>query len=509
MPNNSSARISDYTILTVLAIGAITAYRIFYLFDTPFDLFFDEAQYWFWSQSPEWGYYSKPPVIAWTIALTTGLFDDHSISYIRLASPLYHALTAWMIYLSATHLYTKHIGFWSALTYSTLPAISLSSSLISTDPALLFFWSSAFWCFLKARDSNKLYWWALAGLAAGFGMLSKYNMLLFLPSVLLALYLSPKHHHLLKHKGIWIASATTLLLFLPNILWNASHHFVSFLHTKDNVNFQEDSFFHISELLAFISAQFGIFGPIPAVTFIIILLKRTKHPIVDYHTLLSFIWPMLAVITTVSLLSRAHANWAAPIYITATILVTAWLVQHHYILWLKLSVALHITLALLVMHFHTIIDISGIQLSGRATDLTTSPITLKDPYKRVKGWKAMSNIVEKTVQNYPESIIISDERKIASPLHYYLNYDKNPEQRYTIVKWNANDVINDHYELIDQVSHYPDRNALYITRNDTADNTDSLFAHYTHVTKIASVIIPYYTDFEQRYSMYYLENYKH
>ena len=39
-----------------------------------FDLHFDEAQYWEWSQQLDWSYYSKGPLVAWLIAASTGLF---------------------------------------------------------------------------------------------------------------------------------------------------------------------------------------------------------------------------------------------------------------------------------------------------------------------------------------------------------------------------------------------------------------------------------------------------
>jgi len=48
-------------------ILAVTLWRIVTLhFDTT-DFFVDEAQYWFWSQNLDFGYYSKPPMIAWFI----------------------------------------------------------------------------------------------------------------------------------------------------------------------------------------------------------------------------------------------------------------------------------------------------------------------------------------------------------------------------------------------------------------------------------------------------------
>jgi 4-amino-4-deoxy-L-arabinose transferase-like glycosyltransferase len=36
----------------------------------------DEAQYWTWSKELSYGYYSKPPGIAWQIAFGTWLFGD-------------------------------------------------------------------------------------------------------------------------------------------------------------------------------------------------------------------------------------------------------------------------------------------------------------------------------------------------------------------------------------------------------------------------------------------------
>ncbi|MBA3817002.1 MAG: glycosyltransferase family 39 protein, partial [Parachlamydiaceae bacterium] len=39
----------------------------------------DEAQYWTWSQHLDWGYYSKPPGIAWQNWLGTYLFGSTEI----------------------------------------------------------------------------------------------------------------------------------------------------------------------------------------------------------------------------------------------------------------------------------------------------------------------------------------------------------------------------------------------------------------------------------------------
>ena len=55
----------------ILLTAALTAARLVALFRTPLELYPDEAQYWLWSRTLDFGYYSKPPVIAWAIWATT------------------------------------------------------------------------------------------------------------------------------------------------------------------------------------------------------------------------------------------------------------------------------------------------------------------------------------------------------------------------------------------------------------------------------------------------------
>ena len=61
-------RIAAYTLL------GVTVLRLLWLAGNPIDLYPDEAQYWLWSRVPAFGYYSKPPLVAWLIALTTAVF---------------------------------------------------------------------------------------------------------------------------------------------------------------------------------------------------------------------------------------------------------------------------------------------------------------------------------------------------------------------------------------------------------------------------------------------------
>ena len=81
--------INNYSVLSILCI--VTLARIISLFFSPIELSVDEAQYWHWSRSLEWGYFTKPPIIAWIIAVSTSVFGQEEWA-VRLCSPIIHFL---------------------------------------------------------------------------------------------------------------------------------------------------------------------------------------------------------------------------------------------------------------------------------------------------------------------------------------------------------------------------------------------------------------------------------
>lgn len=137
-------------------ILAIALVRILALAVLPIALYADETQYWIWSREFDWGYFSKPPMIAWLIALSTNLLGDSDFA-VRLPAPLLHTATAAFIFASAQRLWDARTGFWASAVYLTLPSIWLSGAVISTDALLLCAWSA-----------GSTPWSACARTAAGF-----------------------------------------------------------------------------------------------------------------------------------------------------------------------------------------------------------------------------------------------------------------------------------------------------------------------------------------------------
>ena len=65
---------------------------------TNFNLFGDEAQYWLWSKELDFGYFSKPPFLAWAIRFYSEILPD-SFFYLKLFPSIVYFLIAWSVYL--------------------------------------------------------------------------------------------------------------------------------------------------------------------------------------------------------------------------------------------------------------------------------------------------------------------------------------------------------------------------------------------------------------------------
>ena len=62
------------------SIFALLIFKLIAIYLTQFSLYGDEAQYWLWSKSPDLGYFSKPPLLAWFLSLHTFFLGDSFFS---------------------------------------------------------------------------------------------------------------------------------------------------------------------------------------------------------------------------------------------------------------------------------------------------------------------------------------------------------------------------------------------------------------------------------------------
>ena len=121
---------SLYLRVTLLGLAFLLVLRIVFLTLSPLNLYADEAQYWRWGETLDWGYYSKPPMIAWVIHAVTALFGNDEWA-VRLSAPFLHTIGAVFLFMIGRAMYGARTGMMAAFGYALMPGVILSSAVIS------------------------------------------------------------------------------------------------------------------------------------------------------------------------------------------------------------------------------------------------------------------------------------------------------------------------------------------------------------------------------------------
>jgi 4-amino-4-deoxy-L-arabinose transferase-like glycosyltransferase len=319
MPARTAAFDRATLLFLAIAIG-LTWLRIVGLRATPLDLHFDEAQYWAWSRTLEFGYFSKPPLVAWAIAATTALFGDAEWA-VRLAAPLAQGLAGLGVFALGRSMYGAWPGFAAGLAWLTIPGVWLSSAIISTDAMLLPCWALALFATWRLVTTRAWAWAVVLGVTVGVGALAKYAMLYFVLCTALAAYWSLPVRAALRDGRALLAGAIALAILSPNLYWNFGHGFATVSHTAANARLTGD-FINPDEWLEFTLSQAGVIGPLLFLALGWLLLRAARGSAglgLEGRFLLAFIAPPLLVVMGIAFVSRANANWAVAAYPAAVV----------------------------------------------------------------------------------------------------------------------------------------------------------------------------------------------
>jgi len=437
---------TDSDRLVFLIILALTLFRAAALAFSPLELGVDEAQYWLWSQTPDFGYFTKPPLIAWIIGASHSLFG-HEIMAVRLPACWLQFATALVLWKTADWLYGPRAGRLAALIWISLPAVGLGSFLISTDTPLLLSVALALMAIAGSVHGtippgrSMVY----AGIALGVGVLAKYAAFYAVLGLML-IWASGRHqaNPLINGRHLLLAIFTCLITASPNLLWNATHDFSTMRHLGDNANLARQTN-DIGESLMFLIGQAAVAGP---VAFILMLgsLRAARH---DRNAgwLAWMAFPVIGLMSLQAYLSEANANWAMAAYPALSVWLAGWLAggsnkdktpSPAWRIWLgrgAIGINFAITLGLL-----------AVTIAGSMGPLTPA----SDPLRRLRGWEALANDLEPLLTTHQASRIIADRRATAALLHWHF-YDRP----ITIMLHDRDGVPSNHFEA----NHSWQRNA--------------------------------------------------
>lgn len=407
----------------VVIVTAACLHLAFLLSGSPLDLAPDEAHYWDWSRHLDWSYYSKGPLVAWLIRLSCELFGGLSLrltgsltAAVRLPALVCGSLLLTSLYLLTVQVLGRpRLALGVVVLGLTLPLITVGSSLMTIDSPYTCCWGWALVFAHRAVSGRQDWAWEATGVLVGLGMLAKYTMVLFLPSLGLFLLTSRAHRHLLRAPRFWVMVGLAGFCCVPILIWNAQNDWVTFLHVRrlaglaapDEVSLRPGAG-GIRWLgpLNYVGVQAALLLGWWFVAWVAAMV--VYNPLRTGDPGLRFLWwlsaPMFLLFFGFSLKTGGgEPNWPVTAYLSGAVLVAAWvsaqLDSPHG--WYRWSVGIGLTTVCLVgLMLSLAVHVSGwlhptlAALAGPVTPERPYPVRRFDPTCRLRGWRFLAARVD-------------------------------------------------------------------------------------------------------------------
>src|SRR5262249_20406260 len=127
----------------------------------------------------------------------------------------------------------------------TIAALAVAISPVSLAAGRLFqyvsfdylWWVLMAYFVIRLIKSGDTRWWIAVGFVIGLGMLTKYTTLFLVAGLAGGVLLTPARQYL-RSRRLWYGIGLSLLIFLPNLIWQIRHDFISVdclqsIHARD------------------------------------------------------------------------------------------------------------------------------------------------------------------------------------------------------------------------------------------------------------------------------------
>lgn len=303
-------------------IVAFTLFKVFY--SGAFLLAPDEAYYWQWSRHLALGYHDHPPMLAWMIHFAGNLIGQTETA-VRLPAVLSHAIASVYLFLIAARWVNAKAAFYTVVLAQSILGFNVAGLISTPDSPLLAGWAGACYHIARAYEDGAPGHWLTGGAWFGFGLLSKYTMILFPPLVFLFGLTSAQPRKQLARPWPYAGVLLGVLMFVPVILWNMDNGWSTFRHVAHKGGVDRTALLRLDFVLDFIGSQAALLSPLVFLLLILVWFSPFRKSsgldtwIYKYLFFLSF--PVVLTFTLLSLHTRVEGNWAAPGYLTAAVLI--------------------------------------------------------------------------------------------------------------------------------------------------------------------------------------------
>lgn len=306
------------------------------------ELGIDEAYYWFYSLNIKLNYFDHPPLLAWSIFLTTAGQHFSSEFFIRLPAVVSWTVASVLIYQSVKVRCSRNaaLGFLSLFSLSFYTSIVAGTLIIPDAPLML--WTGLLLYFIIKWDQHRQdHHLILIFITAGLCNWSKYQSLIFVPILLLWFLRFSKDIY--KQKALYVGLGIYSIVLFPLLYFNL-------LKNTDQVSYHGSRFsmqdIDIINLFKTIFTEFIFQNPMVFIFIIIAILRKSKWTPLQ-HLMIWMATPILVLGWGLSLFESVLPHWTGPAYfflITFCAITLDW--KKHFS---KMKFALLIQCALIIM----------------------------------------------------------------------------------------------------------------------------------------------------------------
>ena len=412
----------------VVLVGILFIRLIWHSF-APIGLSGDETYYWDWSRMLDWGYYSKPPGIAWLNAII-GLLSGQSAFGIKAGATVLATLAFYFLFQAVRLIANEKVAFATLLAVLLSPGNMMLGSFLTTDGPLVFFWNLGLWMTVRIKMEQRApgYVFLVLWLSLGIGALFKQMMLVQILLIWIGCWWLRRD--VIKRWELSAATLGSLLFLLPTILWNRSHNWITMDHTAH----------HFEAALMSVGAFFSRIGSLYGVTAVLLspvlfalslsALWRVSTRLRDATIGEKFFWLWGAlpffVVSIMTLRQEVNPNWPA-VFFSSLVALTALVWSHRLLIWKRaLLVGLGFSLILMCLPFF----VGTIYEKG----------WLKPQRRGWEGYDALAKMVDEYRQEN-DVVIAVGHRFCASQLAFHLRGQPR------VWLWNESQKVRSQYDL--------------------------------------------------------------
>ena len=227
-----SPLLSDFTAICLIALATVVVHIIIggrYGFHRDELATLEDARH------LAWGYPAYPPVTPFFGRISLFLFGT-SISGFRLFAHLAQATAVVLTGLIACEMGGRR-GAQLIAAAAAVPFALGGGFLMMYVAFDCLSWVLVAYFIVRLLRTEDPRWWVAIGASIGLGMLTKWTMGFLVPSIVAGVLFTDARRYL-KSKWLWIGVGLSILVWLPNLLWQVQHGFVSLdflthIHARD------------------------------------------------------------------------------------------------------------------------------------------------------------------------------------------------------------------------------------------------------------------------------------